>query len=108
MITKNGKNLQNLENTVQTLKELVERHYEIDRVLADLGITVVGTILTETPVELGLVGTKWGEAYPERVGDTLEYWVWTRPDGATEDVSLGVWLNIGPLAIPGPEGKGVK
>lgn len=104
MITKNGKNLQNLENTVQTLKELVEQHYEIDRVLADLGITVVGTVLAQPPEVLGLIGTKWGEAYPQRVGATLEYWVWTRPSAGTEDIARGVWLNIGPLAIPGPEG----
>lgn len=104
MITKNGKNLQNLENTVQTLKELVEQHYEIDRVLADLGITVVGTVLAQPPEVLGLIGTKWGEAYPQRVGGTLEYWVWTRPSAGTEDIARGVWLNIGPLAIPGPEG----
>lgn len=105
MITKNGKELLNLENSVERLKELVEQHYAIDRVIADFGITMVNDPLTQSPEVLGLKGTKWGEAYPVGYGTPYDIWVWTRPNPNEENVLLGGWLNIGPLAIPGPAGK---
>lgn len=104
MINRKGDVLLNLENTVLVLKDLVERHYEIDRVIADLGIKVIGVELTQPPETLGLRGQAFGDAYPQRVGSLLEYWVWTRPDSGVEDPAQGLWFNIGPLAIPGPAG----
>lgn len=105
MITKNGKELLNLENSVERLKQLVEQHYAIDRVVADFGITMVNDPLTQSPEVLGIKGTKWGEAYPVGFGTPYDIWVWTRPNPNEENVLLGGWLNIGPLAIPGPAGK---
>ena len=105
MITKNGKELLNLENSVERLKQLVEQHYAIDRVIADFGITMVNDPLTQSPEVLGLRGTKWGEAYPVGYGTPYDIWVWTRPNPSEENVALGGWLNIGPLAIRGPAGK---
>ena len=105
MITKNGKELLNLENSVERLKQLVEQHYAIDRVIADFGITMVNDPLTQTPEALGLKGTKWGEAYPVGYQSPYDIWVWTRPNPNEENVLRGGWLNIGPLAIPGPAGK---
>lgn len=104
MINRKGDVLLNLENTVLVLKDLVERHYEIDRVIADLGIKVIGVELTQPPETLGLRGQAFGDAYPQRAGTLLEYWVWTRPDSGVEDPAKGLWFNIGPLAIPGPQG----
>ena len=44
MIIANGVELRNLEEQVQKNKEDIAAHYNIDRVLADFGIRVVGQI----------------------------------------------------------------
>lgn len=104
IITKNGDVLRNLEEQVAENKRLILAHYDIDRVLADVGITVVGDALQTPPDVLGLKGVKWGEAYPVGYEPPYDYYVWSRPTPNEEDVTNGEWFNIGPLAIPGPRG----
>lgn len=102
--TKNGDVLRNLEEQVAENKRLIIAHYDIDRVLADVGITVVGDALQTPPEVLGLKGVKWGEAYPVGYQPPYDYYVWSRPTPNEEDITKGEWFNIGPLAIPGPRG----
>lgn len=102
--TKNGDVLRNLEEQVAENKRLIIAHYDIDRVLADVGITVVGDALQTPPDTLGLKGVKWGEAYPVGYQPPYNYYVWSRPTPNEEDITKGEWFNIGPLAIPGPRG----
>lgn len=104
IITRDGDILRNLEEQVAENKRLIIAHYDIDRVLADLGITVVGDALQSPPDNLGIVGTKWGEAYPVGYQPPYDYYVWTRPTPNEENINNGEWFNIGPLAIPGPRG----
>lgn len=104
IITKDGDILRNLEEQVAENKRLIVAHYDVDRVLADLGITVVGDALQSPPSNLGIVGTKWGEAYPVGYQPPYDYYVWTRPTPNEENINNGEWFNIGPLAIPGPRG----
>lgn len=104
MITKNGKELLNLENTVGKLVELVEGHYEVDRVIADYGITMVNQRI-DNPSQLeGVRGTKWGEAYPVGYEPPYDIYIWTRPTVDTTNVADGAWFNVGKMAIPGPVG----
>ena len=104
MITKDGTKLLNLESSVQELITLVEGHYEVDRVIADYGITMVNRPL-QNPTQLeGVRGTKWGEAYPIGYAPPYDIYIWTRPTVNTTNVSDGAWFNVGPMAIPGPQG----
>lgn len=104
IITKNGVELRNLEEQVQENSRLIAEHYNRDRVLADFGIRIVGTIPTETylPDPNTFTG-EYGDAYFVGAAEPYSVWVWTRPDinsGHPNDY----WLNIGPIAIEGPVG----
>ena len=65
-IQKNGETitLRNLQEQVQKNKEDIANHYAIDRVLANLGIAVVGQVETaaELPDPLTYTGN-YGDAY---------------------------------------------
>jgi hypothetical protein len=102
IITKNGVELRNLEEQVQENARLIAEHYNRDRVLADFGIRIIGT-LPYPPDRDQLVGTEYGDAYFVGTAEPYSVWVWTRPDinsGHPDDY----WLNIGPIAIEGPVG----
>lgn len=80
-------------------KEDIANHYAADRVIADYGIHVLGTI----PVWTGDPADKdylLGDAY--LVGTSAPYDVYIYTLNYTDDTKF--WLNVGPLAIPGPEG----
>ena len=94
--------LANIEH-INAVEAKVDAHYAIDRVLADLGIRVVGNV--ETPEDLPPVndfpGT-YGDAYTVGVAPPYDYYIYTRPfQGETENQ----WFNIGLLAIRGPQGE---
>lgn len=104
MITINGKEFRNLEEQVLKNKEDIAAHYNIDRVLADFGIKVIGQVDTaEQLPDPSTFSGAYGDAYA--VGEEAPYtfYVWTRADvdaGHSEDY----WFDIGALAIIGPEG----
>lgn len=104
MISINGVELRNLEEQVRKNKEDIANHYNIDRVLGDFGIRVIGSI--DTSAELPDPATfdgEYGDAYVVGSAEPYDIWVWTRPDvnsGQPNDY----WLNIGPIAIEGPVG----
>lgn len=104
MITRNGIELRNLEEQVLKNKEDIARHYATDRVLADFGITVVGQIenVTELPDPATYEGD-YGNAYIVGEEPPFVFYIWTRADinsGHPNDY----WLDIGQLAIAGPQG----
>ena len=104
MITRNGIELRNLEEQVLKNKEDIARHYATDRVLADFGITVVGQIPSadELP-DPDTYDGDYGNAYIVGEEPPFVFYIWTRADinsGHPNDY----WLDIGQLAIAGPQG----
>lgn len=92
----------NLEEQVQKNKEDIANHYNIDRVLAEVGIKVIGQLPTLEDLE-GKVGYEYGDAYAIGTEPPYDFYIWTRADvdsGHPEDY----WFNIGQLAIVGPAG----
>lgn len=84
---------------IEKNKQDIAQHYAADRVIADYGIHVLGVI----PVWTGDPADKdylLGDAY--LVGTEAPYDVYIYTLNYTDDTKF--WLNVGPLAIPGPEG----
>lgn len=104
MITYDNKQYRNLEEQVLKNKEDIAAHYNIDRVLADFGIRVIGQI--ESPYSLPDPETyegDYGDAYAVGTESPYSFYIWTRADidaGYPEDY----WFDVGPLAIVGPQG----
>lgn len=102
----NGMILNNLEEQVEYNKKNIEKHFEVDRVLANFGIRIIGRV--DTPDDIAdqtppVGGYRYGDAYAVgRLEDVeYDYYIYTRPfEGETEDQ----WFDIGPLQIVGPEG----
>lgn len=99
MLIYDGKEFRNLEEQVQKNKEDIARHYEIDRVIADLGIRVLGKV--PTVQDLPASSAAYGDAY--FIGDTSQMYVWTRANELIGEMQP-YWLDIGNVFIAGPEG----
>lgn len=102
MITINGKEFRNLEEQVLKNKQDIANHYNIDRVLADFGIRIVGTVESADELD-GVIGKAFGDAYAVGAEPPYKFYVWTRADansGHPEDY----WLDIGTIAIQGERG----
>lgn len=104
MLNYNGLELRNLIEQVQKNKDDIAKHYEIDRVIADWGIKVMGEVETyDDLLQISTADEEYGNAYKVNVPDG-DYYIWTRANsiiGQNEDY----WMNVGSLAIPGPEGS---
>lgn len=104
-----------MEEQVRKNKQDIARHYEIDRVLGNFGIKVVGQVtttaelpgVTEFPLAPDYVG-EIGDAYA--VGDREEvvagtasytYYIYTRSD---TDHTENYWFDVGLLGIKGEQG----
>lgn len=107
--TTNNITYRNLIEQVQKNKEDIANHYNIDRVLADFGIKIIGQVSDATllPDPATFEGD-YGDAYAVGQTDPYSFYIWTRADvnaGHPNDY----WFDIGPLAIVGPRGpKGDK
>ena len=98
-ITIDGVEYRNLQEQVQKNKEDIARHYEIDRVIADFGIRVLGAVPTVADIPEGQY--TYGDAYLVTNENTT--YIWTRANPLIgQDVPY--WLDVGNLSIPGPEG----
>lgn len=94
----------NLEEQVQKNKEDIAAHYNIDRVLADFGIRVLGQkanadLLPDPETFKG----EYGDAYAVGEAAPYSFYIWTRAnpdDGHPNDY----WFDIGQLGIIGPQG----
>lgn len=104
MIKIGDKEYRNLEEQVQKNKEDIAAHYNMDRVLADFGIRIIGHIAdaSELPDPETFTGD-YGDAYAVGETEPFRFYIWTRADvnaGHPNDY----WFDIGPLAIAGPQG----
>lgn len=93
----------NLQEQVLQNKEEIARHWNVDRVLADFGITVLGRL--DTPEELDNIdeGENWGYGYLVGLEAPYDVYVWTRPNLNVGEPNA-YWLNIGKISIVGPQG----
>lgn len=102
MILIDGKEYRNLTEQVLKNKQDIANHYNIDRVLADFGIKVIGVV--PTPGEIPMDRTyEYGDTYAVGPEPPYDYYVWTRANesaGQPDDY----FLDIGSIAIVGPEG----
>lgn len=104
MLKYGNKEFRSLEEQVQKNKEDIANHYNIDRVLADFGIRVIGQL--KTPDELPVYGQftgEYGDAYAVGEQPPYAFYIWTRAD-VNAGQETDYWLNIGELAIVGPQG----
>ena len=105
IILPDGTILNNLEEQVEYNKRNIERHFEVDRILANFGIRIIGRVDTVEDIELQPIpqgGYQYGDAYavgPE--GTVYDYFIYTR---AFEGAENPHWFDIGPLQIVGPQG----
>ena len=100
-ITIDNKTYRNLEEQVLKNKEDIARHYEVDRVLANFGIKVLGVY--DTVDQLPTEGNEFGDAYGVRSTSPMDYYVWTRANANVGEPN-DYWLNVGALSIVGPQG----
>lgn len=94
--------LANIEH-INEVEAKVEAHYHMDRVLADLGIRVVGQVDSkeDLPSVNDYPGT-YGDGYAVGIAPPYDYYIYTRPfAGETENQ----WFDIGLLAIRGEPGE---
>ena len=103
MINYNGTELRNLEEQVQKNKEDIAAHYNMDRVLADFGIRIIGTL--PNVEDLGTVPEPeyYGDAYAVGTEAPYDFYIWTRAD-VNAGHPTDYWMAIGKLAIVGPQG----
>lgn len=101
----------NLEEQVLENKQQIAKHWELDRVLADFGIQVIGRLVSADPYLTDptypdyYIGENYGDAYIIGTDDTdsSSVYIWTRPNPNVGHTSP-YWLYAGKLSISGPEG----
>ena len=99
-----GTILRNLEEQVRENKEQIALHWNVDRVLADFGIRVRGTLPTKAALDqVPTADLQYGDAYFIGTAEPYDVWIWTRPD-ANAGEEEPYWLDIGHIAIEGPQG----
>lgn len=96
----------NLQEQVAENYRLILEHYNIDRILEDYGIRVIGEATGENllPDPLTYTGT-YGDAYAVGATPPYSFYVFTRPFEGESDPH---WFNLGRLAIQGPAGTDGK
>lgn len=109
MITIDNKEYRNLQEQVLQNKIDIARHWEIDRVLADFGIKVIGQLNSSNLLPIpDTYDGEYGDAYVVGTEAPYNIWIFTRPDPDSGH-NTDYWLDIGNIAIVGPEGpKGDK
>lgn len=102
MIQYKNLTLRNLEEQVLENKEQIAKHWDVDRVLADFGITVMGQVdsIDLLPAD---EGEAYGTAYLVGTAEPYQTYVWTRANpNVGKDAPY--WLDIGSISIIGPQG----
>jgi hypothetical protein len=90
-----------LEEQVLKNKNDIAKHYEVDRVIADWGIKVLGVV--DSVDNIPVSDYEYGDAFGISSTSPMQYVVWTRANvnvGENNDY----WLNIGALSLVGPQG----
>lgn len=96
----NGMTVRSLIEQVQKNTLDIYNHYQVERVLAEFGIKVVGQVETSAELPQGYQGD-FGDAYAVGTEAPFNFYIWTRANAVSQS---NYWLNIGPLAIVGPQG----
>ena len=100
-VTIDNKTFRNLEEQVLKNKEDIAQHYEVDRVLADWGIKVIGVVATINDIPEG--NYQYGDSYGLSSTSPMQYVIWTRANpNVGQDTDY--WLNVGALSLVGPQG----
>ena len=104
MITVNNVELRNLQEQVLKNKQDIAQHYNLDRVMADFGIKVVGKVerASELPDPATYVGD-YGSTYAVGTQAPYDFYIWTRAD-VNSGHDTPYWFNYGALSIIGPTG----
>lgn len=99
----NNNQYRSLQEQVSKNMEDIKAHYEMERVIADFGITVIGQKQTEQalPAVPPTGEEAYGAAYAVGIQPPYKFYIWTRPN---DEHPTGWWLNIGYLAIVGEQG----
>ena len=95
--------LRNIQEQVEENKRQIARHWDVDRVLADFGIKMLGRFDSYDDIENLDEGENYGNAYLIGTKEPYDVYVWTRADeNAGQPVPY--WLDIGPISLVGPQG----
>jgi hypothetical protein len=99
MFVCNGLEFRSLEDQVLFLTQKVAEHYAADRILANFGIRIVGSV--GSPTDLPTVGKNFGDAYVVGSGSDITIYIWAEPD---EYHPEAFWIGPIPIAVAGPAG----
>ena len=94
----NGMTVRGLIEQVQKNTLDIYNHYQVERVLADFGIRVIGQLETKNELPEDFTG-EYGDAFAVGAEAPFDFYVWTRANAVSP---TDYWLDIGPLAIVGP------
>ncbi len=99
----NNIELRNIQEQVLENKKQIALHWDVDRVLADFGITIMGRVDTYDEIAHIDEGSNFGYAYAVGTEPPYDIYIWTRanPDVGEE---YPYWLNMGALSIRGEKG----
>lgn len=87
---------------IEKNKEDIAQHYDVERVIADYGIRIIGQLAVWVePEDIGQFS--YGDAYLVGAQPPYDVYIYTRANPDAGYISP-YWVNVGPLAIPGPEG----
>lgn len=113
-ITINDKVYRNLEEQVEKNTRDIEHHYTVDRVIGEFGIHVKGQRATRDDIPL-IIPTdvdypRRGDAWLIGTEEPYDIYIWTEYyDEKQQIVGKFGWINIGKIAVAGPQGpKGDK
>ena len=105
-ITKNNQTieLRNLQEQVLKNKQDIAQHYNLDRVIADWGIKIVGQVqlATQLPDPATYEG-EYGDAYAVGSQYPYNFYIWTRAD-ENSGHPTPYWFNYGSISVVGPQG----
>ncbi len=91
-----GKVFRNIQEQVQKNKSDIAALRNVETVLNEFGITVLGRVDTETEIPEGTY--QYGDAYLVGTEEPYDMYIFTRDDAD------GEFVNIGPINITGPQG----
>lgn len=96
MITIDNITYRNLQEQVQKNKSDIAAIRNVEFTLNNMGITVLGKVATEADIPVGTYN--YGDAYLVGLTEPYDIYIFTRDD------ANGSFINMGPLAIVGPQG----